>query len=84
MQRSTAERVASVPGITVEGVFHRHAALNRDSFAGGRDGRWGANLPVIYLGRPEVAPVAEATGTWWTTRGCRRTQFNPGFSTPCT
>lgn len=60
MQRSTVERVASVAGVAVEGIFYRHAAPNRDAFAGGHHGRWGANFPVIYLGRPEAAPVAEA------------------------
>lgn len=60
MQRSTVERVAAVATISVDGVFYRHAAPNRDAFAGGRDGRWGANFPVIYLGRPETAPVVEA------------------------
>jgi RES domain-containing protein len=59
VQRSTTERVASVLTVTVEGVFYRHAAPNRDAFAGGRSGRWGANFPVIYLGRPEAA-TAEA------------------------
>ena len=60
MQRSKAELVAAVPPVVVEGVFYRHAAPNRDPFAGGTDGRWGAGFPVIYLGRPEAAPVAEA------------------------
>ena len=60
MQRSTVERVAAVAATSVDGVFYRHAAPNREAFAGGRDGRWGANFPVIYLGRPETAPVVEA------------------------
>ena len=60
MQRSTVERVAAVATTSVDGVFYRHAALNREAFAGGRDGRWGANFPVIYLGRPKTAPVVEA------------------------
>ena len=60
MQRSMVERVAKVPRQTISGLFFRHAALNRDAFAGGHGGRWGLNLPVIYLGRPDAAPVAEA------------------------
>src|SRR5664280_3230450 len=60
MKRSTVERVAGVRPVAVEGIFYRHAAVNRDAFAGGLHGRWGAHFPVIYLGRPEAAPVAEA------------------------
>src|SRR5664279_3826125 len=60
MKRSTVERVAGVRPVAVEGIFYRHAAVNRDAFAGGLHGRWGAQFPVIYLGRPEAAPVAEA------------------------
>lgn len=60
MQRSTVERLAAITPVTIEGVFYRHAALNRDAFAGGHHGRWGANSPVVYLGRPETAPIAEA------------------------
>lgn len=60
VQRFTVELLASIPQVSLEGVFYRHAALNRDAFAGGRHGRWGADFPVIYLGRPEAAAVAEA------------------------
>ena len=60
MQRSTVERVASVPLSSVAGVFYRHAASNRDAFAGGFHGRWGGTFPVIYLGRPETATIVEA------------------------
>ncbi|MCZ2807600.1 RES family NAD+ phosphorylase [Modestobacter sp. VKM Ac-2983] len=60
MQRSTAERVAAVTPVRVEGTFHRHAALNRDAFAGGDQGRWGETFPVIYLGRPVSSVTAEA------------------------
>ncbi len=60
MQRSTVERVASVPLSSVDGVFYRHAAPTRDAFAGGLHGRWGATFPVIYLGRPETATIVEA------------------------
>lgn len=52
--------MASVAPSTVTGVFYRHAAPNRDAFAGGHDGRWGANFPVIYLGRPETSSIVEA------------------------
>ncbi len=44
----------------VNGDFYRHAAPNREAFAGGYEGRWGAGFPVIYLGQPEAAAVAEA------------------------
>jgi len=44
----------------VNGDFYRHAAPDRDVFAGGYEGRWGAGLQVIYLGQPEAAAVAEA------------------------
>lgn len=60
MRRSIAELVAAVPPVRVEGLFFRHAAPNRDAFSGGTGGRWGARFPVIYLGRPETAPIAEA------------------------
>jgi RES domain-containing protein len=60
MQRSVVERVAKVTPRTLSGVFLRHAAVNRDAFAGGHGGRWGRNFPVIYLGRPDAASVAEA------------------------
>lgn len=60
MRRSTIERVASVSLSRVDGVFYRHAAPNRDAFAGGLHGRWGARFPVIYLGRPEAGPIVEA------------------------
>jgi hypothetical protein len=50
--RTLAERVAGIGGVAVEGVFMRHAAPNRDPFAGGYAGRWGESIPVIYLGRP--------------------------------
>lgn len=60
MQRSVVERVAKVVRRPISGIFLRHAALNRDAFAGGHGGRWGLNFPVIYLGRPDEAPIAEA------------------------
>lgn len=60
MQRSIAERVAAVSPTRVQGTFYRHAALNRDAFAGGDRGRWGENFPVIYLGRPPASVTVEA------------------------
>lgn len=60
MQRSTVERVAAVSPTRVHGTFYRHAALNRDAFAGGDGGRWGENFPVIYLGRPPASVTVEA------------------------
>ena len=60
MQRTTVERVASVITVAVEGVFYRHAAPDRDAFAGGHYGRWGGRFPVIYLGRPPEAVIVEA------------------------
>lgn len=60
MQRSLAERVAAVPPCGVQGTFQRHAAPNRDAFAGGIGGRWGEAFPVIYLGRPPDSVVIEA------------------------
>ena len=60
MQRSIAERIAAVPPISVHGTFYRHAAVNRDAFAGGDQGRWGETFPVIYLGRPPASVTAEA------------------------
>ncbi len=44
----------------MQGKFLRHAAPNRDAFAGGYHGRWGANFPVIYLGRPLDSCIEEA------------------------
>jgi RES domain-containing protein len=41
-------------------VFYRHAAVNRDAFAGGIGGRWGRAFPVIYLGRPQDSVTIEA------------------------
>lgn len=58
--RTLAERVAGIEGVDVTGTFMRHAAPGRDAFAGGYGGRWGASLPVIYLGRPEATCVEEA------------------------
>jgi RES domain-containing protein len=58
--RSTIERVASLGTIDVRETYFRHAAPNRDAFAGGQLGRWGATFPVIYLGRPEAGVVIEA------------------------
>lgn len=60
MERSTAERVSGLTPIRVTGTFFRHAAPNRDAFAGGEGGRWGRSFPVIYLGRPVEAVTAEA------------------------
>jgi len=60
MRPPATERVAAVAPAAVEGIFFRHAAPNRDAFAGGTGGRWGAAFPVIYLGRPRAAAVAEA------------------------
>lgn len=57
---SLAERVAAVAPVRVQGTFYRHAALNRDAFAGGDLGRWGRNFPVIYLGRPVESVTIEA------------------------
>ena len=58
--RSTIEGIASLGTIDVRDTFFRHAAPNRDAFAGGTMGRWGASFPVIYLGRPEAGVVIEA------------------------
>jgi hypothetical protein len=60
MKRSLAELVAAVPPRTVQGTFYRHAAVDRDAFAGGIGGRWGQAFPVIYLGRPPDSIVVEA------------------------
>lgn len=60
MLRSLAEQVAAVPTTSVHGTFYRHAAPNRDAFAGGVGGRWGQAFPVIYLGRPTDSVVIEA------------------------
>lgn len=59
-QRSLTELVSAAGHVEVEGVFYRHAAPNRDAFAGGEMGRWGANFPVIYLGRPIESIIVEA------------------------
>ena len=59
-ERSLVERVAGVEPTRVQGRFLRHAAPNRDAFAGGYHGRWGATFPVIYLGRPLDSCVEEA------------------------
>src|SRR4051812_34612000 len=58
--RTLTERVAGVGGVEVAGVFLRHAAPDRDAFAGGYAGRWGESFPVIYLGRPLDSCVEEA------------------------
>lgn len=60
MNRLLVERVAAVATSRVQGTFHRHAAPNRDAFAGGTAGRWGRGFPVIYLGRPTDSVVVEA------------------------
>lgn len=59
-ERSMAERVAKIEPTPVQGSFQRHAAPNRDPYAGGFGGRWGAGFPVIYLGRPVESCVEEA------------------------
>jgi RES domain-containing protein len=58
--RTLAERIASIGGVEVKGAFLRHAAPNRDAFAGGYAGRWGESIPVVYLGRPLDSCVEEA------------------------
>lgn len=58
--RTLAERIAGIEGVDVSGIFMRHAAPNRDAFAGGYAGRWGESIPVIYLGRPHDSCVEEA------------------------
>lgn len=60
MPPSLADRVAGVGTTTVAGTFYRHAAPNRDAFAGSTLGRWGLAVPVVYLGRPPASVVAEA------------------------
>lgn len=60
MKRSHLEGVAAVAPTSVEGTFWRHAAPDRDAFAGGLSGRWGRDFPVIYLARPETGSVIEA------------------------
>lgn len=59
-QRTMTERVATIEPTRVEGTFLRHAAPNRDPYAGGFGGRWGAGFPVIYLGRPVDSCIEEA------------------------
>lgn len=54
------ERVSTAGFRDVAGIFFRHAAPNRDAFAGGERGRWGEAFPVIYLGRPHDSIVVEA------------------------
>ncbi|ART67317.1 hypothetical protein BTO20_00710 [Mycobacterium dioxanotrophicus] len=58
--RTLAERIAGVGGLDVAGVFLRHAAPNREAFAGGYGGRWGESFPVVYVGRPLDSCVEEA------------------------
>jgi RES domain-containing protein len=58
--QSITERVAAAATTNIVGTFFRHAAPGRDAFAGGTNGRWGANFPVIYLGRPEESIIVEA------------------------
>jgi RES domain-containing protein len=60
VERSLVERVAAISPSDVHGTFYRHAAPNRDAFAGGLGGRWGHAFPVIYLGRPPDSVVIEA------------------------
>jgi hypothetical protein len=60
MARSVVERVAGTGTRDVIGTFYRHAAPNRDAFAGATLGRWGDNFPVIYLGRPPDSVTVEA------------------------
>ena len=60
MQRSLAERIASIGTCEVSSTFYRHAAPGRDAFAGGSMGRWGKTFPVIYLGRPAASVTVEA------------------------
>ena len=55
-----ANRIASISPVSVHGTFYRHAAPNRDAFAGGVGGRWGEAFPVFYLGRPRTSVIAEA------------------------
>lgn len=57
---SSAERIAAIAGASIAATFLRHAAPNRDAFAGGSGGRWGRFFPVIYLGRPVESCVEEA------------------------
>jgi hypothetical protein len=57
---SLLERVAGAARCSVGGQYYRHAAPNRDAFAGGTGGRWGAAFPVIYLGRPQDSVTVEA------------------------
>src|SRR5664279_3255554 len=83
MKRSTVERVAGVRPVAVEGIFYRHAAVNRDAFAGGLHGRWGAHFPVIYLGRPEAAPVAGHIVTWSKKQASLHTRCSRAFSIRC-
>lgn len=52
--------MASIAPVRISGVYFRHAAPNRDAFAGGGDGRWGRQFPVIYLGQPTDSVVIEA------------------------
>ena len=49
--KDLAERIAGIDGVDVNGVYMRHAAPNRDAFAGGYGARWGDSFPVIYLGK---------------------------------
>lgn len=58
--RSTIERVALAGHREIHGDFYRHATAGRDAFTGGLNGRWGANFPVIYLGRPVESSIIEA------------------------
>jgi hypothetical protein len=69
--RTLAERIAGIGGVEIEGVFMRHAAPNRDAFAGGYAGRWGESIPVIYLGRPVDSCIERRIATLWTRLACR-------------
>ncbi|WP_375400205.1 RES family NAD+ phosphorylase [uncultured Amnibacterium sp.] len=59
-ERTLTERVASIAPVQVRDVYFRHAAPNRDAFAGGGGGRWARHFPVIYLGQPTDSVVIEA------------------------
>jgi RES domain-containing protein len=57
---SVTDLLRSVVPASVTGTFYRHAAPRRDAFAGAIGGRWGADFPVVYLGRPVASIVIEA------------------------
>lgn len=61
MTARLVEAVARGPRHHVQGLYQRHASARHTGLAGSTGGRWGpGGFPVLYLGRPTDAVVAEA------------------------